>query len=61
MWVLLIAFFILLGIYIAITSNYNYWKKRGVPHPPVSKLFGNLTDAVCVKKSVGQIFNDIYK
>jgi len=58
-------FYFLLGVialcvYYGLTYHYGYWKKRGVPHPPVSILFGNIKESVFFKKSLGQVYNKVY-
>ncbi|KAK5640780.1 hypothetical protein RI129_009327 [Pyrocoelia pectoralis] len=42
-------------------SGFRYWKKRNVPNPEPSLLFGNLGDVLTGKRSAGQIYCDIYR
>ncbi|KAK5640778.1 hypothetical protein RI129_009325 [Pyrocoelia pectoralis] len=42
-------------------SGFRYWKKRNVPNPEPSFLFGNLGDVLTAKRSIGQIYCDIYR
>ncbi|KAF5289836.1 hypothetical protein FQR65_LT11722 [Abscondita terminalis] len=47
--------------YIKYTKRFSYWEKRGVAHPNFSLLFGNLSETIFLKKSLGQVYHDIYK
>ncbi|KAJ9580922.1 hypothetical protein L9F63_023894, partial [Diploptera punctata] len=47
-------------IYQGITWNHGYWKKRGVPYIKPLPLFGNVKDSVLAKKSIGEVFQDLY-
>lgn len=62
MW-LLIALSILLAICVHyyIISPYEYWKKRGIPYPKPTFFVGNVGGHVLVKKTLGNIFQEIYK
>ncbi|KAK5640777.1 hypothetical protein RI129_009324 [Pyrocoelia pectoralis] len=42
-------------------SGFRYWKKRNVPNPEPSLFFGNLGDSLTGKRSLGQIYCDIYR
>ncbi|KAF5308636.1 hypothetical protein FQR65_LT06097 [Abscondita terminalis] len=60
MWLLTLLILLLLILYKYIVGSYEYWKKRGVPNPPASLLFGNMTDSLLVKKSLGQLYAQVY-
>ncbi|KAF5289833.1 hypothetical protein FQR65_LT11719 [Abscondita terminalis] len=62
MYMLIILFLIVLfSCYCAISKKFDYWKERGVPHAAFSKLFGNVSESIRLKKSLGQIYYEIYK
>ncbi|KAF5281197.1 hypothetical protein FQA39_LY17837 [Lamprigera yunnana] len=48
-------------LYYHLKIHYEYWKTRGVPNPTVSYMFGNLYESVIFRKSLGQIYHEIYK
>ncbi|KAJ3642767.1 hypothetical protein Zmor_025523 [Zophobas morio] len=59
---------ILIVVLIAVTSglfllnlNYKYWKKRGVPGPKPTFFVGNLADNFLVKKSLSDLYAEIYQ
>ncbi|GJQ70344.1 hypothetical protein Trydic_g22778 [Trypoxylus dichotomus] len=41
-------------------NTYDYWKKRNVPFRPPVTFFGNLWDSIIMKKSLGEVYNEIY-
>ena len=47
-------------IYVRLTWNHNYWKKRGVPYIKPLPIFGNIKDSILVKKSIGEVYRDLY-
>ncbi|KAK4883201.1 hypothetical protein RN001_006520 [Aquatica leii] len=59
----LCVLFITVGacIYYLLKTHYSYWKEKGVPNPPVSVVFGNLSESITFKKSLGQIYHEIYQ
>lgn len=62
MWLLLAVFGLALLIgYRWLNSYYDYWKQKGVPNPTPNILVGNIAEAILMKKSLGQIFEDVYK
>ncbi|KAF5289835.1 hypothetical protein FQR65_LT11721 [Abscondita terminalis] len=61
MYVLYIITVLLVYCYVALTKKFSYWKNKGVAHPKYSKLFGNYTQSIFMKKSLGQIYEDIYR
>ncbi|KAF5289837.1 hypothetical protein FQR65_LT11723 [Abscondita terminalis] len=63
MIMLLVRFIIYcISYYFVNTKNkFSYWKKRGVPHPPFSKFFGNISETIFLKKNLGQVIDKIYK
>ncbi|XP_046964051.1 cytochrome P450 6B5-like [Vanessa cardui] len=52
---------LLFKLYLSLTKNNDYWKKKNVPHLKPSLLFGNFRDYITFRKSystvVGEIFN----
>ncbi|KAF2892342.1 hypothetical protein ILUMI_13831 [Ignelater luminosus] len=61
MWMLILLFLsLILAFYFFLTSNYGYWKKRGVPHQPISIFFGNLKESIFMKKSLVQLYAEMY-
>lgn len=60
---LLIALTIVLALLVHyfVTSPYGYWKKRGIPFPKPLPFVGNVGGTVVVQKTLGQIFQQIYK
>lgn len=63
MWIYLIALFaILLYVFkLWLNVTYSYWKKRNIPHPEVNLLFGNLKNAVLLRKTLGEVISDFYR
>ena len=47
-------------VYTGTTWNHGYWKKRGVPYVKPLPLFGNVKDSVLVKRSIGEVLQDLY-
>jgi len=47
-------------LYLYLTHNYDYWRKRGVPYVKPLPLFGNMKDTVLSRKSMGENYRDIY-
>lgn len=59
MWIYLACGIIL--IYVYLTWNYNYWKKRGIPGPTPQLIHGNTPSLLFWKRHVIYDFHDIYK
>ncbi|RZC37303.1 p450 domain containing protein, partial [Asbolus verrucosus] len=47
--------------YYWLKSNYEYWKKRGIPGPKPRFFVGNLGQSFIMKKSPSHIYTDIYE
>ncbi|KRT83904.1 cytochrome P450, partial [Oryctes borbonicus] len=59
-YALLVIVLVLAVLYKYANNTFDYWKKRNVPfHPPVT-FFGNLRDSITMKRSLGQIYTEIY-
>jgi len=56
-----LAVCVLAGVYAYFKVSFNYWKKRNVPYAKPTFPFGNLGDMIFLKKSIGQLFENIYK
>lgn len=53
--------FVAVGLlYLYLTRNNDYWKKRGVPYVKPGLLFGNLKDSFLAKKTIGECYQEIY-
>jgi cytochrome P450 family 6 len=48
-------------IYVYFKWSFTYWKKRDVPYIAPSFPFGNFSDTVLSRKSIGLTFVDLYK
>jgi hypothetical protein len=58
-----ISTFVLGGVvllYLYLTHTHSYWRKRGVPYVKPLPLFGNLKDVLLVRKSLGEVYRDLY-
>ncbi|CAH2094094.1 unnamed protein product [Euphydryas editha] len=61
MLILLVLFatIIFFKFYLLIKDNFNYWKKKNVPHLPPKLLFGNCSDYILFKKNYQLVVNEI--
>lgn len=60
-YVLIIFTTIVYLLYRYLTRNFNYWKKKNVVGPEPVALFGNLKDSTLRKKTIGEVFKQIYE
>lgn len=51
---------IFLAVYYYFTSNYNFWKSRGIRGPKPIPVFGNFKDAALNNKFMGDYLLEIY-
>lgn len=51
---------LLLGVYYWLTSNYDFWRSRGVPGPVPMPFFGNLSDVFFGRLSLGEYLKKAY-
>lgn len=51
---------ILLLFYYYVTYDFDYWTSRGVNGPKPRAFFGNISEYMLGKKSLGDILKDIY-
>ncbi|GAB0094902.1 hypothetical protein DMENIID0001_102280 [Sergentomyia squamirostris] len=61
LWILSGALLFLIAFCIFWTWNFRYWKKRGVPGPDPSILYGNTKSLVAEKTSVAYEFDKYYR
>ncbi|KAK5643819.1 hypothetical protein RI129_007664 [Pyrocoelia pectoralis] len=63
MWILvgLLCSVITLSWYLLFIKKFSYWKERGVLHPPISKLFGNVKQTVFFQQSDGELYHEMYQ
>ncbi|KAK7869522.1 hypothetical protein R5R35_002296 [Gryllus longicercus] len=60
-WVALAATLLATAGYALLVWRYGYWRRRGVPaHRPLP-LVGSFLDAVLFRKTVGEVYRDIYR
>lgn len=52
---------VILLIYLYLTWNFDYWKKRGVKGPKPLPFFGSLKSVILHNKNMTYDVNDIYK
>ncbi|KAK9504130.1 hypothetical protein O3M35_010533 [Rhynocoris fuscipes] len=61
MWDIIITLLcIFISIYLWVTWNYDYWKKRGIPYIEPTFFFGNLKDLILMRKHLGEVYADFY-
>ncbi|KAK4883202.1 hypothetical protein RN001_006521 [Aquatica leii] len=60
MWFFILFFILFVTIYRYLNRSYEFWEKHGVPSPPVSLLFGNMVDVLFLRKSLGQLYAQVY-
>lgn len=48
-------------VYLYLTWNNDYWKKRSIPHNPPLLFFGNSPNAVLQKRNAYYDVQDVYK
>lgn len=51
---------LVVAFYYYLVSNFDFWKKRGVPGPEPIPLFGTHKDLIFAKVSVGNVVEDLY-
>lgn len=56
-----IVFVFVVIYYLFIKPKHEFWKKRGVVGPTPRMIVGNLGESITMKKSLGQLFTEIYK
>ncbi|KAK9504128.1 hypothetical protein O3M35_010532 [Rhynocoris fuscipes] len=61
MWDIIITLLcIFISIYLWVTWNYDYWKKRGIPYIEPTFFFGNIKDLILMRKHLGEVYADFY-
>ncbi|KAF5284522.1 hypothetical protein FQR65_LT13507 [Abscondita terminalis] len=61
MWVFLILFFIFLVVYLYMSRNFNYWKKRNVPYVKPVLIFGSIFHIAKQKLQLSEIFKELHE
>jgi len=56
-----LAFCVLAAVYVYFKVSFNYWKKRNVPYAKPTFPFGNFTDKILLRGTLGHVFENIYK
>lgn len=52
---------LIIGLYIYLTWNFDYWKKLGVPYDKPVILAGSLTDVILTRKHIFHYYRDLYR
>nr|CAD7603115.1 unnamed protein product [Timema genevievae] len=48
-------------LYLYLTRNFNYWKKKGIPYLKPTPFFGNLKDIILQKQHIGEYLRTAYE
>ena len=56
-----LAFCVLVAVYVYFKVSFNYWKKRNVPYAKPTFPFGNFGDKIFLRGTLGHVFENIYK
>lgn len=51
---------LVVAVYLYMTRNFQYWKKRGVSEMPPTPFFGNFANIIFMKKNPGYLMKDFY-
>nr|CAD7403843.1 unnamed protein product [Timema cristinae] len=59
----IVLFFTLIisALYLYLTRNFNYWKKKGIPYLKPTPFFGNLKDIILLKQHIGVYLRTAYE
>nr|CAD7262317.1 unnamed protein product [Timema shepardi] len=59
----IVLFFTLIisALYLYLTRNFNYWKKKGIPYQKPTPFFGNLKDIILMKQHIGVYLRAVYE
>lgn len=52
---------VFVALYVHLTWNFNYWKKRGVDGPKPLPYLGNFPLSACFRKNISYEMVDIYR
>nr|CAD7446875.1 unnamed protein product [Timema bartmani] len=52
---------IISALYLYLTRNFNYWKKKGIPYLKPTPFFGNLKDIILQKQHIGEYLRTAYE
>lgn len=58
---LLLLVFIVSVLYLTLFVIHGYWNRRNVPGPAPTVFGGNIGDVLRAKKSLGDVYAEIYK
>ncbi|KAF5284549.1 hypothetical protein FQA39_LY16999 [Lamprigera yunnana] len=58
LWLLLIGALIIFYYYLS--SSFQYWEKKNVPHPKPSMFFGNVSPLLTMTTSLGDLYTNFY-
>lgn len=47
-------------LFIYVSWNEDYWLKQRIPFIEPEKIFGNVKDVIFMKKTIGEVYQDIY-
>jgi cytochrome P450 family 28 len=47
--------------YFFMSWHFDYWRKKGIPSAEGTVPFGNIGDIVFMKKTMAQVYEDIYR
>uniref|UniRef100_A0AAT9UTT0 Cytochrome P450 6PZ29 n=1 Tax=Maconellicoccus hirsutus TaxID=177089 RepID=A0AAT9UTT0_MACHI len=61
LWLILIVILLLIYFHRWLTKRYSYFEHLGIPYLKPNFLFGNLTDAFLLRKSISEVYADLYK
>ncbi|KAF5308491.1 hypothetical protein FQR65_LT06156 [Abscondita terminalis] len=61
MWIFLVLFFIFLIVYLHLSRNFNYWKKRNVPYVKPVLIFGSIFHMAKQKLQLSEVLKELHE